>query len=543
MHCVVASALVLAVVCSGCLSGLTQQESTPISQTRSPTAERLVWQEEAEKSGFLQDASYNRPYPCESVGNGELQVSDQAASGSQRLRLIVGCYTWTLSWRSIDDLRFFVRLAPDGPTNQVMFQVRLNNQTHVLEGSVAVEVASDCWAEIPTKVVKMLPPPVGGRLDAAQFSIQPVSASSASTILVDAYGAGKAMPASAPACQRLETPIAGSGGVNSTTSASSFTNSSSASASSSSSVASGSQTSGPGSLSPGFVTTKNATLPDGRDFTSAVWDGANAYIFGGPQQGPTKQILRYNPATDTLTTMSASLPSARWGTSAIWDGSHAYVFGGYGNGYSKQILRFDPFADVLITMNASLPKGMTQASVVWDGSDAYIFGGYVHGGALDTIVRYNPATDTITTMAARLPEKRWSTSAVWDGSNAYIFGGRHDSMTDGIVRYTPATDHVVTLSLKLPAAKVGASAVWDGSNAYIFGGTNVNKHDGVQVSGSHTVSEILRYNPASNTVTKMDVYLPAATQSTSAVWAGNGAYVFGGRNGATPSNRIVEFAP
>lgn len=40
----------------------------------------------------------------------------------------------------------------------------------------------------------------------------------------------------------------------------------------------------------------NATFPTGRDGTSAVWDGSNAYVFGGSNtDGNLNQIVRYTP--------------------------------------------------------------------------------------------------------------------------------------------------------------------------------------------------------------------------------------------------------
>lgn len=193
------------------------------------------------------------------------------------------------------------------------------------------------------------------------------------------------------------------------------------------------------------ATIMTATLPSGRLFTSAVWDGQNAYIFGGNGPTPTfarlNQIVRYNPSTDTVTIMRATLPTARCCTSAVWDGTNAYIFGGWDGSVTDQIVRYNPAADTVTIMSATLPTTRSSTSAVWGGTYAYIFGGSLtccpqplHS---NQIVRYNPATNAVAVMTPTLPTGRCCTSAVWDGKSTYIFGGWDGSDTDQIVRYTP----------------------------------------------------------------------------------------------------------
>ncbi|HEV8359869.1 MAG TPA: hypothetical protein VGR28_05360, partial [Candidatus Thermoplasmatota archaeon] len=104
---------------------------------------------------------------------------------------------------------------------------------------------------------------------------------------------------------------------------------------------------------------------------------------------------------DATSVLSAALPTARDATSAVWDGSNAYIFGGYDNvsSYLNQVARYDPSTDTLTTMTAAFPTERGWTSAVWDGSNAYIFGGYNNTASyLNQILRYNPATDTATLM-------------------------------------------------------------------------------------------------------------------------------------------------
>jgi N-acetylneuraminic acid mutarotase len=260
-----------------------------------------------------------------------------------------------------------------------------------------------------------------------------------------------------------------------------------------------------------------------------VWDGSNAYIFGGYDNVSSylNQVARYDPSTDTLTTMTAAFPTERGWTSAVWDGSNAYIFGGYNNtaSYLNQILRYNPATDTATLMTADLPTGRFGTSAVWDGSNAYIFGGFYWDGSqhfLDEIVRYSPSTNTVTTMSATLPTPREDTSAVWDGSNAYIFGGWDgQNVLDQVVRYDPATDTVTLMDATFPTPNHLMGAVWDGSNVFLFGGANSNLFSGAQ-------DGIVRFNPATDTAITMSAKLPTPRFAPSAVWTGSHAYVFGG---------------
>lgn len=267
---------------------------------------------------------------------------------------------------------------------------------------------------------------------------------------------------------------------------------------------------------------------------SAVWDGTNAYIFGGRGSEPQlDKIVRYNPTTNTLTTMSTTLPTGRFHTSAAWVGTNAYIFGGLDCCVLNQIVRYNPTTNTVTTMSATLPTGRWSTSAVSDGTNVYIFGGSEGGSYPNQILRYNPPTDTLTVMSATLPSGRSDPSAVWDGTYIYIFGGFNaGSKLNDIVRYNPTTNTVTTMSATLPTGRYATSAVWDGTNAYIFGGSD----------SSGPLNEIVRYNPATNTVTTMRATLPTTRLWTSAVWTGTNPYIFSGLE-AGLFNGIVRYDP
>ncbi len=243
-------------------------------------------------------------------------------------------------------------------------------------------------------------------------------------------------------------------------------------------------------------------------------------------------IASEQASADGVTTMTATLPTKRYGTSAVWDGTNAYIFGGADAGWLNQIVRYNPASNTVATMTATLPTGRYRTSAVWDGTNAYIFGGEDASSLLNQIVRYNPSTNTVTAMTATLPTGRYGTSAVWDGTNAYVFGGNDGSSLNQIVRYNPSTNTVTAMTATLPTGRYHASAVWDGTNAYVFGGI-----------GPGRLNEIVRYNAGTDTVTTMSATLPTVRYWTSAAWDGTNAYVFGGTDGISNLKQIIRYAP
>lgn len=242
--------------------------------------------------------------------------------------------------------------------------------------------------------------------------------------------------------------------------------------------------------------------------TSAVWTGEHAFIFGGMNNGCVCQvgdIWRYDPATNGLDRMGAAIPSGRADTSAVWDprddpasgcpGGCAYVFGGrsYGHQDRDEILRYNPATDTLQVMDARLPEPRSWTSAVWDGRFAYVLGGGTNAGLSKDILRYDPSSDTLVKHGFTLPQPLGSASAVMDGRVAYVFGGMTSlggGFTDRIVRIDVAGGLASHLRGTLPSARHLTSAVAAESVSYVFGGYN----------GQVALDEILRFTPPGVTV-------------------------------------------
>lgn len=230
------------------------------------------------------------------------------------------------------------------------------------------------------------------------------------------------------------------------------------------------------------------------------------------------------------------LPSARNGASAVWTGSEAYVFGGnFGDVVLQDIVRFSPLAGEVATVAAVIPGGRTEAAAAWNGTHAFLFGGRNASGGTDAILRFDPESLEVRTMDATLPYPLIGASAVWTGGHALIFGGAAPSgESDRILRYDPVQDELMLLNLRLPTPRVMTAAAWDGAAAYVVGGTHV-------AVGDNLLDEVVRYDPAANTVDRLS--LPYPVTEAAAAWVDGALVVLGGRSDLKILNAIIRVDP
>jgi hypothetical protein len=174
--------------------------------------------------------------------------------------------------------------------------------------------------------------------------------------------------------------------------------------------------------------------------SSAVWDGSNAYVFGGHNCfgcGVISSIFRYDPNADSLTTMTSTLSTGNE-AAAVWTGQYAYIFGGWNGAHANTITRYDTRADQLATVG-TLPYAVADLAAVWDGKHAFIFGGELPSGVSQSVLRFDPPSGSLIDTGTQLPNPLFGHSAAYDGTTAYVFGGK-DANRAGhaeIVAYTP----------------------------------------------------------------------------------------------------------
>ena len=238
------------------------------------------------------------------------------------------------------------------------------------------------------------------------------------------------------------------------------------------------------------VTTLEATLPNGGGSTSAATaPNGKIYVFGGATSAASlDDILEFDPVTQSVTIVEVPLPrpSARYGTSAATaPNGKIYVFGGEVTKYPyrlKDIVEFDPVTQTVTTLEATLPSGRhdTSAAIAPNGK-IYVFGGY-NGSKLDEIVEFDPVTQAATTLEATLPSVREDTSAATaPNGKIYVFGGYNVSWLNDIVEFDPVTQSVTTLEATLSRLlRRGTSAATaQNGKIYVFGGVSTVSLDDI----------------------------------------------------------------
>lgn len=225
-----------------------------------------------------------------------------------------------------------------------------------------------------------------------------------------------------------------------------------------------------------YVETLDARLPIALRGASAVWDGTRLFIFGGKGHDPVgydaqeqyyDYITEFDPSMNTTRLLDVRLPVGLAWTSAIYDGQYAYIFGGHdGSKTYDTILRFDPKTKTVSTLSARLPAPTYLSSAVWDGSRAYVV-----GGTDRTIARFDPLTGSVAATSVE-----WALhvqTAIWDGRSVLIF----DATTQSVLRYKPTVDTIEKTNTTIPAEYF--SSVWDPGlgEALLFGSGNVFRYN------------------------------------------------------------------
>lgn len=311
--------------------------------------------------------------------------------------------------------------------------------------------------------------------------------------------------------------------------------------------------------------TMATTMPTWRISTAAVWDPqrSRAYVLGGDFQSMIlNSIMTYDPATNTaFDSLTAKLPCEVDEMSAVFDGKNAYLFGGehLSDCQDGFIEKFDPSAQTASLMNARFPVYLGWSSAVWDprptagcaSGCAYIFGGWDGNttsptfGPVDTIYRYNPATDTLSTMHGHLPTARYDSVAAFDGTRAYVLGGNVGGghVSNEVDWYDPITDTVGIANVTLPKYNDEASGVWADGRALIFGGGDCDTSG----AGCVTSQAIREYVPpplvdARFTLAVSDATASADARASTAVDASITSYDWSWGDGATGSGLTATHA-
>jgi N-acetylneuraminic acid mutarotase len=260
-----------------------------------------------------------------------------------------------------------------------------------------------------------------------------------------------------------------------------------------------------------------------------VTQTGHAYLFGGA--GDLQGIQEYDPATNS-SREAGLLPYRLQGAAAFYVPSRqsVYLLGGSSR---TDIVVLDVDRMISTVLSSKLPAPRSSASAVYvpNQDRAYIFGGVLADGLpCNTILEYSLASDSVVTLPVALPISMSLSAAIYDpaSESAYLFGGQMlgGSLLPSILKFDVVRQTRPEQVNELPAACSGAAAVYvpEQGKAYLFGGWGQD---------SVSLSQIVEFDIAANSVTPLTARLPTASAGAAAVYvpALARAYVLGGQQG------------
>ncbi|MBI4711967.1 MAG: hypothetical protein HY762_01470 [Planctomycetes bacterium] len=251
-------------------------------------------------------------------------------------------------------------------------------------------------------------------------------------------------------------------------------------------------------------TNGDAGSPAKRASFPMVWNGTEAIMFGGGETGTrSNELWWYTPSNNTWTQKKtegdAGSPSQRFWSSMVWDGNKAILFGGdTAAGFKNDWWWYYPITNTWIdkTTTAISPSARVWGSMVWNGTKVILFGGKLADGTpKNDLWWYDPAdntwTEKIPNDAIGSPVGRWSPyMTVWDGAKVIMFGGNNaGTWYNDLWWYDPTgntwTEKITNGAVSSPSTRESFSMIWDGARAIMFGGWN----------GSNFTNELWWYQP------------------------------------------------
>ena len=226
--------------------------------------------------------------------------------------------------------------------------------------------------------------------------------------------------------------------------------------------------------------TFKATVNNGRNHASAVWDGVlhRMLVFGGVGTGGLlmSDLWSYFPANDSWQSTETPV-RARFAHSAAYNSSseEMVVFGGNDSRPSGTLVAYSCRSGNW-TMRASGTVAAEYASAVWDSQTGrlLVFGG-CGAGPLDELWSYH-VSERNWTRKAEAPMAAYGYSAVWDPQESImlVYGGSPINGRSDIWTYSPSAGRWSRSNATGPLPRFFHCAAWDGSRGrmLMFGGSD-----------------------------------------------------------------------
>jgi len=276
-------------------------------------------------------------------------------------------------------------------------------------------------------------------------------------------------------------------------------------------------------------------LPAPRLGHSAVWTGAEMWVFGGYDVVTLfGDGARYSPATDSWAPLtSTGAPSPRWLASAVWTGQQMLIWGGASTGSGSPLATGARYTLLTESWSPMVegPAARYEHVTVWTGTQMIVWGGVGENfTVLDDGSLYSPSNTWQPLATTGRPSPRFRTNGVWTGTQMIVWGGQYAAdgfRSDGKL-FTPggpAGSWESMSGVGAPAARSLHTAIWTGpptNRMVVWGGLG---------AGSTVLADGGRFAPAPGGGT----WEPMATSGApsprfwhTATWTGEEMVVFGG---------------
>jgi len=286
--------------------------------------------------------------------------------------------------------------------------------------------------------------------------------------------------------------------------------------------------------------TRIADIPVARTDSVSFAIGNYGYVGLGYNGNYLSDFWRYDPSTNTWTQVADFPGGARDGAVAFAIGNYGYVgLGKTDSGYMKDFWRYDPSTNTW-TQVADFPGDARRGAV------AFVVNGKAYVGLGDQrnpdvyfsdFYCYDPSTNTWTQVADFPGGARENALAFAVAGYGFVGCGQTIDHADhkDFWRYDPSTNTWTQITSDFGGADRENGVGWAIGNYGYFGFGNSD-----ELGNTHT-KDIWRFNPATNTFTRLDDF-PGNARSKPAVFViGNTAYIGAGNSGSTLFSDFYAF--
>lgn len=268
---------------------------------------------------------------------------------------------------------------------------------------------------------------------------------------------------------------------------------------------------------------------------SVVWTGSELLLWGGLTDVRRNDGLSHNPASKNWWSIPAAPIEARSNHAAVWTGTEMVVWGGTGE--TSPALNdgaaFNPSTGTWRVLPSAPIVGRAQPLAAVRKGRMLIWGGDNHSGALDRSgAEYDPFTNSWTPIPeAPLPARLAMSWATTD-SGFVLGGGVTLTLTAPYMKFIPDVlrldestwDEIAWPPTSIfPQERLTGAGWSDGKRVYFWSGPRLE---------AGKLKEMVRggaaYDPTTKSWTVMSPKNEPSPRSTTAVWAGRTAMVWGG---------------